>query len=191
MNSAISGSKPFVPMQGMRVPPLKMQIKQINKTDQNDAEGLAQIVRTGWDRPFTSPVQVAVATMYYLRRAIRVPPPGPQGQPRDPTWRFEVMASPRYSRCQGPRKRRADQQAWPLNESCHAVCHLDRSLRHDPVLTLRFEKFDPYAPIPARSAGGHSRRRWNVLRRCECHPLSGPHEIFFMKVRKCFSLDCA
>jgi hypothetical protein len=34
-------------MPGMRAPALNMQI---NKTDQNDAEGLAQIVRTGWYR---------------------------------------------------------------------------------------------------------------------------------------------
>jgi hypothetical protein len=39
--------------------------------------------------------------MYYLLRAVRVPPPGPQGQPHDPTWRFEVTANTRYSRCQG------------------------------------------------------------------------------------------
>jgi transposase len=46
MNFAISGSKSFVSMPG-RHAALKMQI---NKTDQNDAEGLAQIVRTGWYR---------------------------------------------------------------------------------------------------------------------------------------------
>jgi hypothetical protein len=172
----------------MRTPPSRRRSTRRIRATQRDWLRSFALAGAG---PFTSPVQVAVATMYYLRRAIRVPPPGPQGQPRDPNWRFEVMASPRYSRCQGPRKRRADQQAWPLNKAASPFVIWTEE-RHDPVLMLRFENFDPYAPMMfrARSAGGHSRRRWNVLRRCECHPLSGPREIFFMKVRECFSLDC-
>ncbi|CAN1724216.1 protein of unknown function [Hyphomicrobium sp. 1Nfss2.1] len=37
----------FVSMHGMPGPRCKMQL---NKNDQNDAEGLAQIMRTGWYR---------------------------------------------------------------------------------------------------------------------------------------------
>jgi transposase len=44
MNS-VSGLKSFVSMPGMREPPLRCR-----STRQNDAEGLAQIVRTGWCR---------------------------------------------------------------------------------------------------------------------------------------------
>ena len=45
---------------------LKMQI---NKTDQNDAEGLAQIVRTGWYRSVQVPcAQKSTRTMAFERR---------------------------------------------------------------------------------------------------------------------------
>src|SRR5215212_4881891 len=48
MNCAVGGSTSSASMQGTPVPPCKMQM---NKTDQNDAEGLAQVMRTGWYRP--------------------------------------------------------------------------------------------------------------------------------------------
>ena len=46
MNCAISASRWFSSMRGMGAP-LKMQI---NKNDQNDAKGLAQVIRNDWYR---------------------------------------------------------------------------------------------------------------------------------------------
>ncbi len=43
---------------------------QINKTDQNDAEGLAQIVRTGWYRSVPSSRSKAIACMLFWAQGL-------------------------------------------------------------------------------------------------------------------------
>ena len=83
MNSAISGSKPFVSMPGMRI--------ACRPQDADQQDGSERRRGTGSDRSHRLvPVRSrhrfkwpTVATTYYPRRAIRVPPPGPQGRPRD------------------------------------------------------------------------------------------------------------
>jgi transposase len=41
---------------------------QINKTDQNDAEGLAQIVRTGWYRSVHASQSASASAVSFLPR---------------------------------------------------------------------------------------------------------------------------
>jgi hypothetical protein len=75
--------------------------------------------------------------------------------------------------------------------------HYGRGRRHsrrrNASLILKFEKFDPHAPMmfPRCRPGVIRGVAGMFFRRCECHPLSSPHESILMKVRKCFSLDCA